>query len=620
LNDEELKDLWRKQKTDAAPPIDARVQLDAMRTRIATLHGVLSARNFGELVAAAMVAIVFIAYLFLFPHPIMRIGSLIIIAGAVLASCRLLGSARRSPRPDAAAPVTVWLKQERERVHREAELLRTILWWYILPFWLGTSVFFWGMVSLPIALRVVCIGLNTLLNVWIYRLNQAARLKQLLPVQDDLDALLQGEAPSTQEGNSPASAASSLRKRKLFTAAGILGLVLVATATFVWNKESAELPRAPRFHDISAFSPEDISRVDAWLEEQMTLAKYPSLSVAIVRDGKIAYSRAFGFENLKAQRKATPETSYHVASVTKAFTAALGVMLHARGVIDLDQPAVKYLPNGVSISARPEMGAKITLRQLASHTSGLPRGVAGPVQSIEGRYALEPNLLYEQLAKVQLEFAPGAAELYSNLGFGLLGHVLERAAGKPFDQLLQELLCEPLQLGKTAIDPEKQTFTVATGYSSGGWRREEKHSYRERFAASGGLVASAEDLAMFLAAQMKHGVFSREMLIQLFTPAKLSNGISSRHTLGWSFEVKDPIGVVFEKNGGRNNCSAWTGFAPLRKTGVAVITNCGGPDVDAIGKWLLERSIPSGLNAAPQKSGAAVPEAAPDSNIRRRQN
>jgi len=125
-------------------------------------------------------------------------------------------------------------------------------------------------------------------------------------------------------------------------------------------------PRAPQFDDVSAFSEGEIARVDAWLQEQVAIARYPSLSVAVARDGRIIYQRAFGFEDIKAARKAGPETSYHVASVTKAFTATVAVMLHVRGVVDLNQPVMKYLPNGVSISTRPELGAKITLTQVAS--------------------------------------------------------------------------------------------------------------------------------------------------------------------------------------------------------------------------------------------------------------
>jgi CubicO group peptidase (beta-lactamase class C family) len=350
-------------------------------------------------------------------------------------------------------------------------------------------------------------------------------------------------------------------------------------------------PREPDFDDVSAFSEGDSSRVDAWLQEQVDLARYPSLSVAVVRDDGIVYQRAFGFEDTGAGRLATPHTPYQVASVTKAFTASLAVMLHDRGVVDLDEPVVKYLPEDVSISNTPELGATITLRQLASHTSGLPRGVPGPVQSVEGWYRLEPQRLYEQLANVELDFSPGTDERYSNLGFGLLGHALQCAAGEPFDQLLQEMICDPLQLERTAI-PTDDTLRPATGYGSSGWRLKTRHSFRERLAPSGGLVASVEDLARFLAAQMKPGVFSSGMLEQLHTESTLSDGARARRTLGWSVSPSDYVGRILQKNGGRSNCSAWIGFAPEHGVGVAIVTNCGGPDVDAMGRWLLERSVP----------------------------
>ena len=367
---------------------------------------------------------------------------------------------------------------------------------------------------------------------------------------------------------------------------GLVGWLMFAI--FMPAKE----PRAPEFTDVSAFGESDIAGVNAWLQEQVKLSKYPSLSIAIVRSGDIVYQGVFGFENTWANRKATTNTAYHVASVTKAFTASLAVLLHERKVIDLDQPVVKYLPQSVSISTQPKLGATITLRQLASHTSGLPRGIPGRVQSVEGRYQLEPQRLYDLLDDVALEFDPGTGELYSNLGFGLLGHVLELAAGKSLDQLLQELLCDPLKLKRTAINVDDK-FAVATGYSTPP-QLPEGHSYRGRLAGSGGLVTSVGDLAKFLAAQMYPGLFTSEMLAQLHTPSKRSDGSTARTALGWSVRSDQTVGLILEKNGGRNNASAWIGFAPAHGVGVAVVANCGEPNVDPIGRWLLARSIPSG--------------------------
>lgn len=360
----------------------------------------------------------------------------------------------------------------------------------------------------------------------------------------------------------------------------------------MWPVHRHELPRTPDFDDIGAFGASEVAQIDAWLQEQVEHCDFPSLSVAIVRDGQVVYQGAFGFENTWANRQATTNTAYHVASVTKAFTASLAVLLHDRGVIDLDQPVARYLPADVSISTTPEFGMKITLRQLASHTSGLPRGIPGPVQSVEGRYALEPRRLYRQLADVALEFEPGTAELYSNLGFGLLGHALELAAAKPFHQLLQELLCDPLKLERTAIHID-DNLPVATGYTSSP-QLPETHSYRRRLAGSGGLVTSVGDLAQFLAAQMQPGLFTSEMLSQLHTETRLANGAKANHSLGWAVDANNPTGRILSKNGGRSNCSAWIGFAPERGVGVAVIANVGAPEVDPIGRWLLERAVSGG--------------------------
>lgn len=360
--------------------------------------------------------------------------------------------------------------------------------------------------------------------------------------------------------------------------------------------------RGPGLDDVSAFDDDDISHIDAWLRN-MVDGRYPSLSVAVVRDGEIVYQGAFGFEDIKASRQATPQSQYHVASVTKAFTASLAVILHDRGVVDLDQPVVRYLPDNVSISTTPELGATITLRQLASHTSGLPRAVPGRVQSVEGWYQLEPQRLYDHLANVKLESDPGTAEEYSNLGFGLLGHALERAADKPFDRLMLELVCDPLKLERTAIQADDK-LRPATGYGHGS-RFETKHSFKERLAASGGLVTSVEDLAKFVAAQMKPGVFSNEMLDQLHTETKLSDGSASGTALGWSVRSRESVGRILKKNGGRSNCSAWIGFAPDHGVGVAVVTNGGGPDVDPIGYRLLERSVPPSRHKLVTEDGYA---------------
>ena len=165
-----------------------------------------------------------------------------------------------------------------------------------------------------------------------------------------------------------------------------LGIMAVLAVYTCMVNTTGDSLRGPGLENESAFGDDDISHLDAWLRKMIDVAEYPSLSVAVVSDGEIVYQDAFGFEDIKASRQATPQAQYRVASVTKVFTASLAATLDDRGMVDLDQPVVKYLPKSVSISTTPEVGATITLRQLASHTSGLPRGVPGRVQTVEGWY------------------------------------------------------------------------------------------------------------------------------------------------------------------------------------------------------------------------------------------
>ena len=477
----------------------------------------------------------------------------------------------------------------------QIRMQKNYVWWYLLPvmpgflliaagFWSDGPIAFWSMTSLILLIFAV-----------IYWGNHVNLRKELIPQKQELEAMLQG----MENGGIPAEIRTSvdptrsvpLSRRILgFALAGIIFAMVGWILVFLLRP--AEAPVIPEFEDVSRFEPGDVARLDTWLAEQVERCDYPSLSVAIVREGTVVYQRAFGFENLWSRRPATTNTLYHVASVTKAFTATLAGRLHEQGVVDLDHPVARYLPADVVISDTPAQGATITLRQLATHSSGLPRVVARDVQSVEWRYALEPARLYELLADVTLEFTPGTGERYSNLGFGLLGHVLELAANRPLNELLQELVCAPLELEHTAyhVDPE---LPHATGYTTPP-RLPERYSYKRRLAGSGGLVTSIGDLAKFLNAHLIPGRFSTNLLAELHTAVMLESGVPAGRALGWSIEGNHPAGRILGKNGGRKNCTAWIGFAPAHRVGVAVVSNIGRPDVDPIGRWLLERSVPGG--------------------------
>lgn len=107
-----------------------------------------------------------------------------------------------------------------------------------------------------------------------------------------------------------------MRKRNFLVALGILsvGILLSFGPSLLRTVANVELLHAPEFDDVSAFNESDIEQIDTWLQEQVALGKFPSLSVAIVSDDKIVYQGAFGYEDIKAGTKVTPDTSYRRAS------------------------------------------------------------------------------------------------------------------------------------------------------------------------------------------------------------------------------------------------------------------------------------------------------------------
>ena len=146
---------------------------------------------------------------------------------------------------------------------------------------------------------------------------------------------------------------------------------------------------------------------------------------------------------------------YEIGSITKTFTGTLLAEMSLRGEVAFSDPVRRYLPNGVVVPR--EEDREITLEDLATHSSGLPRV---PPNMLEGSNPSDPYAhidearLYEELAVTTLDFPIGSRCAYSNFGFGLLGHALARAAGRPLSELMRERITAPLAMDRTAFTPQ----------------------------------------------------------------------------------------------------------------------------------------------------------------------
>ncbi len=288
-------------------------------------------------------------------------------------------------------------------------------------------------------------------------------------------------------------------------------------------------------------------------------------------------------------------TLFQIDSITKLFTALLLADLVAEGVAKLDDPVGAHLPATVDL---PESAEAVTLRHLATHTSGLPRLPPGLgwLDRMSGdpyaRYA--PADLYEDLGKGALQSAPGQAYAYSNYAYGLLGHVLARAAGaESYEAAVTERLFAPLGMTDTRAsfaDAPALARRRARGHDAAGRPASDWHA-TEATAGAGSLWSDVDDLLRFVEANL----FSEEAPPSLHRPLVLMRqeqpgGRGGRRgRLGW--HVREVEGRrYFWQNGGSSGFRSFIGFSAEEEVGVVVLANAAHA-VDDVGLHLLSGEV-----------------------------
>jgi D-alanyl-D-alanine-carboxypeptidase/D-alanyl-D-alanine-endopeptidase len=281
------------------------------------------------------------------------------------------------------------------------------------------------------------------------------------------------------------------------------------------------------------------------------------------------------------------DTIFEIGSVTKVFTATLLAALVQDGTVTLQDQVQEYLPADATLPVR---GRAITLADLATHTAGLPRLPHGFLwRSLRHRrnpYAwLTADDLYAGLPDTRLRREPGGSPRYSNLGYGLLGHVLSLRVGRTYDELIAERICRPLELADTVVQvPEPARARFAQGHS----RRAQPvpHWDLPVLAGAGALRSTVADLLVFLRLQLGEGEPA------LARSAALTQTTRARHRslalgLGWT---RGPLlGTDHEllfHNGGTGGFRSFVGIVPATDTAVVALSNSA-RSVDALSFRIL---------------------------------
>lgn len=304
-------------------------------------------------------------------------------------------------------------------------------------------------------------------------------------------------------------------------------------------------------------------------------------AAVVVRAGGTTRFFNFGLADRRRQRPVTPDSIFELASVTKVFTTTLLALAVQNGGVKLTDSAAIGLP---VLEAGGDI-RKVSLEELATHTSGLPR-----VPPRQGH----PYTEAEMLACLQgwhRSDPPGPHFLYSNLGVGLLGLDLAARVRRPLMELYTEEILKPLGMRSTflVIPPEAQDRLVQ-GYARRGDRPVPRTPVRA-WAAAGSLCASARDMAAFLAASMNEGDAPAELRSAMREAQQGRFRVNARFVQALGWQVMDLGGglTAVDKNGALRATSTYIGFLPGKGIGVVILANRGGVRVTRAGREILRR-------------------------------
>ena len=277
--------------------------------------------------------------------------------------------------------------------------------------------------------------------------------------------------------------------------------VVALTVTLVPLFLHAEVPLQERPEVADA-----LTVLDRWIEKQVEYHRLPGLSIAIVYDQDIVWAKGYGFSDVEGKIPATPSTVYRMGSVTKVFTSSAIMMLRDQGKLRLDDPVSKYLPWFRIDNPFPD-SPEITIRQLLTHTSGLPREADVPYWTDH----IFPTR--EQLVKVvptqELVAPPATTYHYSNLGMSLLGEVVAEVSGRSWAEYLQTEIFEPLGMSSSSGAPgEALMQRRATPYmliGPDGARDIFDYYDAGAIGPAANMVSTVEDIARFASMQFSGG-------------------------------------------------------------------------------------------------------------------
>jgi CubicO group peptidase (beta-lactamase class C family) len=319
-------------------------------------------------------------------------------------------------------------------------------------------------------------------------------------------------------------------------------------------------------------SPARVDSIDRLVKRFMVAQRVPGLSMAIVLDGRLAWSKGYGFADLENRVAASDSTMFRCASMGKTMTATAAMQLVEAGRLDTTADMRTYC------AAFPSKRWVITPLQLLEHTSGI-RHYGGPHDDDEQYSTIHYASVSAALAPFKddtLAFQPGTRWLYSTYGYDVLGCVIEGASGMPLLDYMRSHVWQPAGMMLTRDDdPRAIVPRRASGYAMAGGRvqRARMADMSNRMAA-GCYLTTVDDLAKFIVAVLDHRLVSAATFQRMIAPTRVPEGEQPSYGMGWGVETEPWHDDWYVFHGGSSpGVSGALTVMPRHRFAVVFITN-----------------------------------------------
>ncbi|MEJ2239173.1 MAG: serine hydrolase [Gemmatimonadales bacterium] len=290
-------------------------------------------------------------------------------------------------------------------------------------------------------------------------------------------------------------------------------------------------------HDPTVIRDARFSKVRELIIDQVTNRGVPSITVAVAKGGEIVWEEAFGWADVENHVRATPHTMYRLGSISKTITATGLMLLVQEGKVDLDKPAIEYLPEDVRPRAFEGEVRDVTVRHLLNHRSGMPAYAESFFEDDpEGRRALAETVRRYGI----ITYPPGGSYIYCNLGYQMLASIITNVSEMSYAEFIQERVFSPLEMSSARVyEGRPLGGPYAAGYTQA---RERIPPYLDSYPGADGTYASAHDLIRFAMFHLGDNLPDQEAILSDRAIAAMQAEhppSNRRYGIGWALDGEE---------------------------------------------------------------------------------